>query len=231
MKKTLTKQDIEELANYLIEHLGKRGWIDHALFFYNNKMVRIRNMGEETPSLILEVVENIDPHKYTEYAAYEHILTIIFDGCELYDKLNYGNGFPKFIEDKFEKLGIYHELGHSYDITFANCYSDEEHPIEYTHYERPLPPINLYMVDIENAPLAIQPIMKEWYGRSKATGDIGCCVLCAGFTFQYQSKKYHLSPCSPWQGECSWTPHIEWVEEELKKIGATDISWHYGSMD
>ena len=49
--------------------------------------------------------------------------------------------------------------------------------------------------------------------------------------FEYNGIPYHMAPCSPWQGEGSWTPHVNYVINRLKAIGATEIYWNYGRLD
>ena len=73
--------------------------------------------------------------------------------------------------------------------------------------------------------------MTAWYELSKQTGDQGCCVIGAHMKFDYQGKSYEMAACSPWQGENSWTPHVDTVKDMLKNIGAENISWNYGRMD
>lgn len=77
----------------------------------------------------------------------------------------------------------------------------------------------------------LREIMDAWYERSKQTGDKGSYVLGAGFTFEYKGIRYDMKPCSPWQGEYSWVPHVEKIQNMLSSIGATDIKWNRGWMD
>ena len=77
----------------------------------------------------------------------------------------------------------------------------------------------------------LKDIMNKWYQLSNETGDTGCCVLGAGMSFNYKGTYYKMAPCSPWQGEGSWTPHVDTVKDMLRNIGAKDITWDYGVMD
>ena len=66
---------------------------------------------------------------------------------------------------------------------------------------------------------------------SKKTGDIGSCVIGAGFLFTYKETYYFMGSCSPYQSCISWETHIDTIKELLVQIGATDISYKDGLMD
>ena len=224
----LTKTEIEKMAYTIYKILKKEGISEDMRIYFNNKAISTNSKGN-----INKVLENIDPHDYFEYAAYKHIISISTEGG-LYDRLNYGAGdFPKKLEELFEKTGIYYELGNSWNLTFYPIKSDME--IEYTIYtkeeEIPINYLGLSEILINNIPKEIKPIMEKWYNVSKITGDIGGCVIGAGFSFIYNKKKYFMNPCSPYQGEGSWLPYIEEVEKALKYIGASNIKWHNGILD
>ena len=104
--------------------------------------------------------------------------------------------------------------------------------IEYTYYENPNEEeIVLFYGAIDKCPPEIGNIMQTWYLLSKKEGDVGSCVLGASVSFEYQNKKYKMSPCSPWQGEGSWTPYVDLVCKQLQRIGATNIEWNPGVLD
>ena len=232
----ITKKTIEEIAEKIISVLCKEELAGDVGIYYNNKRTWITQKLDKdwNSTWIREDEDNINPHDYFKYAAYNHIISISTEG-PLYDRLNYGSGsFPKELEQIFDDYGIYYEMGDSWNLSFFPV-DDEENRIEYTLYEEPQPPVYIYLMGdltvCEKAPKEFEPIMQEWWKRSKATGDYGCCVIGAKIEFEYKSVKYEMAPCSPWQGEGSWEPHVEYVKEELRKLGATNIYWDYGILD
>lgn len=80
-------------------------------------------------------------------------------------------------------------------------------------------------------PPELLKIQQEWAEKANAYGDVGSCVLGAGFNFTYQGKQYKMPPTSRWQGSCSWEAFVPEVTEALKNVGATDIDFAYGFMD
>ena len=222
-KNVLTKERIGGLALTILEVLHEKG-LDNALcIYFNNK--RISTYGGK-----IDIEENINPHNYFKYCAFDHIISISTEG-RLYDKLNYGSGqFPKELEELFEELGIYYEMGNTWNLSFYPI--DDDMEIEYTYYENPNEEeIVLFYGAIDKCPPEIGNIMQTWYLLSKKEGDVGSCVLGASVSFEYQNKKYKMSPCSPWQGEGSWTPYVNLVCKQLQSIGATNIKWNPGVLD
>ena len=222
-KNVLTKERTEDLALTILEVLHEKELDDALCIYYNNK--RISTYGKKK-----DIEENINPHNYFQYCAFNHIISISTEGG-LYDKLNYGSGeFPQKLEKLFEELGIYYEMGNSWNLSFYPI--DDNMEIEYTYYEDPEEKeIVLFYGAIGKYPPEIENIMRAWWLLCKKEKDIGACVLGAAMRFKYQNKKYKMSPCSPWQGEGSWLPYVEFVKESLENIGAIEIKWDYGVMD
>ena len=109
---------------------------------------------------------------------------------------------------------------------------DDDMEIEFTDYTQDVKPDPEYIYVTKNEVLPeLKNIMIAWYELSEKTGDRGCCVIGAGMNFEYKGKPYKMSACSPYQGENSWTPHVETVKEMLRDIGATNINWDCGRMD
>ena len=117
--KKLSKKKIEQLANeirsFLLEH---DMWVDTRIYF--NGMAYSTDDGEghyyyNDPTHMV-VLENMDPHRYTEYAG--DILTMTFEG-PLYEVLNYGDDYEleKKFFSLFEKYGLYYELGEAWSLT------------------------------------------------------------------------------------------------------------------
>ena len=99
--KTLTKANIEQLANEIMQFLDKHEMQDAVCIYFNNKRIRSKS-NWDGENLTYQWIEesNIDPHNYFEYAAYDHILSMSFEGS-LYDCLNYSFGRR---EEQFRKL-------------------------------------------------------------------------------------------------------------------------------
>lgn len=228
--KTLTKADIETLANEIMEYLIENELDDGVCIYYNNK--RIHNKynwrnPEEPPRLITE--DNMDPHDYFEYAAYNHILSMSFEG-PLYDVLNYTFGR---MEEKFsaifEKWGLYYEFGNAWNLT--TYLLDDNVDVEYTKYGQEKETIYLYHRNAMDNPSELQTIMDVWYKLSKSEGDKGSCVLGAGFGFEWRDNEYFMSACSPYQGSLSWEVHKDTIKALLEGVGATNIAYNWGRMD
>lgn len=106
----LTKAAIEKLAKEIRSYLKKRHmWIDTRIYFG----------GVAYDSTTDEVLPDMNPHDYTEYAG--DILTMTFEG-PLYEALNYGDyGGSWRTEEEltaiFRKYGLYYELGECWSLT------------------------------------------------------------------------------------------------------------------
>lgn len=231
-KNVLTKERIEDLALTILEVLHEKGLDDALCIYYNNKRINTYGEFNEQGEYVskIKIEENKNPHDYFQYCAFNHILSISTEGG-LYDKLNYGsNEFPQKLEKLFEELGIYYEMGNAWNLSFYPI--DDDMEIEYTYYENPNEKeIVLFYGAIDKCPSEIENIMQTWYLLSKKEGDVGACVLGASVSFEYQNKKYKMLPCSPWQGEGSWTPYVNLVCGQLQNIGATNIEWNPGVLD
>lgn len=223
--KIMTKQNIEEFAEKLMKAFNKNGGAAGSVFFFNNKRIDF----PDNPDMNPIVTDNINPHIYVKYAAYQHILTIQFNEYMAYQQ-DYYCEFEKEVEEIISSYGLYYELGTSYDCSF---YPMEDMEIEYTLYKEPEKPVYLYMGNMDIVPEAIKPIMNGWYQKCKEGGDTWYfdCVIGAYMEFNYNGKLYHMSQCSPYQGRNTWEPFVPWVKNELSKIGATDIVWHPGRLD
>jgi hypothetical protein len=229
--KTLTKTNIEELANEIILFLNSRSLSDSVSIYFNNKVMRSRGVWDEDynyiPNWITE--ENVNPHDYFEWVAYDHILSMGFEGG-LYDLINYRGGatLDKFM-DIFEKRGLYYELGNAWNLSVY--LSDDDIEVEYTYYEQPKETIQLYRWNREANPSELQSIMDEWFVQSSMVGDKGSCVLGAGFTFEWRGDKYFMNACSPYQGSISWEEPKDKIRNMLEEVGATEIYYKWGNMD
>ena len=226
----MTKTTIEELANKVIEIFCQKQLAGDTSFYFNNKVIRIQQKFDKdfNATYIKEETDNVDPHNYFEYAAYDHILSMSFEGF-FYEYMDMHFQFPDECEKLFKEYGIYWELGEQWNCSFYPIDEDETR-IEYTKYTKPVEPqyIHIHSFPCDSH---LVDIMQDWYAMSKQTGDKGGCVIGAYMAFEYNGIPYHMAPCSPWQGEGSWTSHVNYVINRLKTIGATNIHWNYGRLD
>lgn len=228
--KQLTKSQIEKLALDIMLFLDTHHMQDGVCIYFNNK--RIRSKGNwDGEDYTYEWVEdpNMDPHDYFEFAAYEHILSMSFEGS-LYDCLNYSiSKREEEFRAIFDKYDLYFELGNAWNLTAYP--SDDDMKIEYTYYNRPQPVTDLYYHSKSLYPTAIATIMEVWYKLASYHSDHGSCVIGAGFEFEYNSKKYFMCACSPHQGSLSWEADKDIIHSLLEGIGATNIRYNWGNMD
>ena len=228
--KQLTKSQIEKLALDIMLFLDAHHMQDGVCLYFNNK--RIRSKGNwDGEDLTYEWVEdpNMDPHDYFEFAAYEHILSMSFEGS-LYDCLNYSFGQrEEQFRAIFDRYDLYFELGNAWNLTVYT--SDDDMEVEYTYYNRPQPVTDLYYHSRANYPKEIATIMEVWYKLATNHGDEGSCVIGAGFEFTHNDKKYFMCACSSWQGSISWEADKDTIHSLLEGIGATNIRYNWGNMD
>lgn len=228
--KTLTKTNIEELAKEIISFLEANELASDVSIYFNNKVMRARGTWDENYNYIpkWETTDNVNPHDYFEYAAYDHIISMSFEG-PLYHVLNYGFGdeTEEAFRAIFEKYGLYYELGNAWNMSVYLINDNIE--VEYTKYEKPKETIYIYRGS-DNPP-ELQTIMNTWYELSKEVGDKGSCVIGAGFEFEWQDNKYFMSACSPWQGSISWETHKDVIQNLLESVGATNIYYNWGRLD
>lgn len=230
----LTKTKIEELVKEIEEFLKKNELLADVSIYFNNKRHHWQyKWNTEELELECEVMEDVSPMDYFEYVNPKHILSMSFEGS-FYDVMNGWTSYQFKLQDKFQKIldryGVYYELGNSWNLSCFNSNDDME--IEFTDYRADVKPDPEYIyLGKKNIPVEIETIMKHWYELSKETGDRGGCVLGAGMNFNYKGIPYRMAACSPWQGEGSWTPHVDTVKKMLSDIGATEIRWDYGRLD
>lgn len=83
----------------------------------------------------------------------------------------------------------------------------------------------------ETVPPELVQIQEEWAEKANAYGDIGSCVIGAGFEFTYQGKDYRMPPISHWQGSCSWEAFTDKIHARLEEAGAENIRFNCGVLD
>lgn len=227
--KTLTKTNIEALAKEIIAFLEKHELANAVSIYFNNKVIRSRGHYDEDYNYVpnWETTEDVNPHDYFEYCAYDHIISMSFEGG-LYDVLNYYYGKrEEEFRAIFERYGLYYELGNAWNL--SAYLSDDGIEVEYTKYERPKETIRLGFRG--DNPYELKVIMDKWYSLSREVGEQGSCVVGAGFEFEWKGDKYFMPACSPYHGSISWETPKDTIKEMLEKIGATEIYYNWGRMD
>lgn len=231
----LSKIKIEELANEIKDFVLKNDYETDVIIYFNNKRMSFDSYDNnwnrlEEPQIV--IWENVSPLDYFKYANARHILSMSFEGS-MYDELNYGNGrvYSK-LQAIFEKYDLYFEPGNAWNLTAYPNTKLEYSDIEYTDYQDKVKkkPICIGYGQ-EDCPDELIAIMKIWYDLSGNNGDKGCCVLGAGFNFNFKGEKYFMRACSPYQGSLSWERYIGVIQEMLENINATEINYNWGAMD
>ena len=225
----LTKVRIQQFAMDVFSYLMKHNLDSGVCIYFNDKRIRNeydwRNI-DASPKFIIE--EDMNPHHYFEYANYDHILSMSFEG-PLYDLMNYSGGKKlDGLHKIFEKYGVYWELGNAWNLSAYPI--DDDMEIEFTAYQRPKQRKELYVWDSSVAP-ELRTIMDAWYTLSEAEGEKGSCVIGAGFKFTWKDDDYFMNACSPYQGSLSWEAHKDAIALMLKGIGAESIYYNWGRMD
>lgn len=228
MKLKFTKELIEKFAYDVMDYLTKYNLDSDVCIYFNNKRIRHQyDWREDNPTPKLIVEENMNPLDYFEYANYNHILSMSFEG-PLYDSLNYSGYKEEGLRRLFEKYGVYWELGDSWNLSAYPI--DDDLEIEFTAYGRPKKRKDLFMWDT-TVPTELRKIMDTWYKLSELEGDKGSCVIGAGFNFTWNGEDYFMCACSPYQGSLSWEASRYQVELMLKGLGAEYICYNWGVID
>lgn len=216
--KKINKKVIEELGNKVVALCKKNDWTSTVVYF-NGKSVNIRYDG----AIILK--DDDHPGNHFEYYNPNHIVSMSFEG-DLYDLLNYGYG--KELRKLFEEYRLYFELGNAWNLSVYPM--DDDLVVDGYRYKEKLEP-KIIARWMEDVPAELKNIMDWWYEKSTETGDVGSCVIGAGFNLVYGGVPYFMCACSPWQGNISWETHVDEVRQMLRDIGATDVYFDYGTMD
>lgn len=83
----------------------------------------------------------------------------------------------------------------------------------------------------KDVPAELLNIQQVWRQKADEYGDVGSCVVGAGFVFTYKGQKYKMPPISKWQGSISWEHCIDEILEMLRNAGCEDIQYDYGILD
>lgn len=214
---------INELATNLCLVLQELEMDDDVCIYFDNKRARSTRDG-----WVFE--EDMHPRNYCAYAAKDNILTITSEGS-LYMYYDYHCEMPKKVRRLLDSYGLYLECATSWCWSAYLAHDSSYYTIIDYDMAPTEPEVTYISLNNPACPSEIKNIMEYWYHLSEMEGDKGCCVLGAGFTFKYKEHNYEMAPCSPWQGEESWTPHVPFIKTMLEKAGAENVKWDCGIMD
>lgn len=214
----LTKRKISKMAKEIMDFLKEKEISDGVYIFYNNKVLDENGICKLNPN----------PNDYFEYAAKDHILSMSF-GIVLFSVFEgLSPSYKKQLDEIFNSYCVFYEFGDDWNLTCYPIYQDME--VEYTYYQKPNKPLRIYNIE-QAMPIEIKKIAMEWRELQAKVGDVGSCVLGAGFSFNYNEREYFLSPCALYQGSISWEKDKDYIEVLLSNIGAKNIRYHWGRMD
>ncbi len=217
--KKLTKTRIEEMANEIVAELRKRNICDTIVYF-NDKRILVDYGGETRTET------DIDPHDYFEWAAYNHILSMSFEG-QLYWEFERNFEVP-WLAKIFDKYGVYSELGDSWNLSVFPINDDME--IEFTVYEKPKPEIYISKTK-QHEDLRIQFLCDIY--RINLNANIakcgGSCVIGDGIKFILDGNKYFFS--TNYNQSEAPKEVINVCKKYLEIIGATEIYYDCGRLD
>jgi len=221
----LTSKDKQKIVAGLIEVLKKHEVGDSVYFYFDDKRVWVdRNTGK------LVERNGFNPKDYFEWFN-EKTVTLAFDDSPLFDLINYEMDYELFetmavdIQQVVTPYGLYWDLGNDWNLSFYDCKPNGNNTPEPGEEV-----IHIHLQD-HYVPEELLAVSDWWIKQSEAYGDVGSCVLGAGFKFRYQDKFYFMPPLSRWQGSCSWEASKDRVQEKLVAVGAVEVEYKWGVMD
>lgn len=227
-----TKTDIENLAKEIMTALIEHDCdIDTYIYYNNKRMFHKREWDDNYIKLIdygIVVEENVNPHDYFEYASYDHILSMSFEGRFYYWMNEFGE--VDWFDEILDKYDLYCELGESWNLTV--CEETDEDEWEYTFYEQPKERERLYGWKFELGEITderLVSIYNTWLVSVKKYGVSGPCVIGDGINFTLDGNDYFMS--TNYNQSDSVCTVIEITKEKCKEVGATNIWYDCGRMD
>lgn len=227
----VTKADIENMAKEIMNVLTEHECDRDVFIYYNNKRMHHAIEWSEDYKKIIDngilIEEDIDPHDYFDYAAYDHIFSMSFEGA-LYDYFNYED-CPSWLEKIFDKYGVYYELGNSWNLTVYPISDDIKY--EYTIYEKPKETIYLTHWKIQDGifPSEMKGLLDTWETLANEYGVNGSCIIGDGIYFEWNNERYFFS--TNYNQSDVVSKVIDGCKEYLVSIGATEIWYDCGRMD
>lgn len=215
----LTKQLIEKMANEIAQYCYDNEYGD-VILYYNGNQRFVDYYGHERD----EIVENVNPHDYFDYCAYNHIFSMSSEGfLDLeYELLN-----EKGIDKIFHKYGLYAELGNSWNCSCYLLYDDME--VEYTIYE--IPKEKIYILRWKNYDSEIMGLI-DTYNKAIEEANPKCngsCIIGDGINFELNGQPYKFD--TNYNQSDAVDSVINACKEYLQSIGATNIWYDCGRMD
>lgn len=224
-----TKADIEKMANEIYDKMVEKGDSDFSIYFNGKRMKHLVEWDREKCEFIDKgkMIENdIDPHEYFEYAAYNHIFSMSFEG-NLYEFINYYDlEGPKWLQKIFKKYGVYFELGEAWNFTVYPVNDNDEW--EYTIYKEPEEE-KIFSYYNQSRDKRLNEIANIWHSLMQYHKPCGSCIIGDGIHFKYEDHPYFMS--TNYQQSDSPMHVIDIIRKELEFIGATEIRYDYGRMD
>lgn len=226
MKFAITKQDIENIAKEIKHWASVNRLYDYSLF-YNGKMFA-HDYSEGWNHRKRKTKTGVNPLDYCEYFSEKFLIGMAYDG-DMYECMN---GYSRY--KAYSKLEAILEKHHMYLEHCDYCHTEiccgfDDSEVEYTvfHKEKPV-----YIRKIYDCPDSIiYDIMETWKQKCLETGDKGSCVIGAYMEFRYHDVLYRMIPPTVFQGSISWESSVPLIENMLKAVGATEIHYHWGSLD
>lgn len=121
MKKPLTEQQIEELADRIYQLFKKHNmWMDSRIYFNGGCIDSKDENGTYHYDGSVYHHSDMNPKTYFEYVNPEHILSMSFEG-PIYHMFNYNNysSVLKQFDKLMKQFGLYYEFGNAWNFT---CY-------------------------------------------------------------------------------------------------------------
>lgn len=216
----LTKKRIKEMANEIAEYCHENGFGD-VIMYYNNKRVFVNYYGYED----MEVQEDINPHDYLSYCAYNHIFSMSSEGeldleYELFDE--------KELYKIFRKYGVYAELGNSWN---CSCYVwDDNMEVEYMIYEKPKKRKYFGCWNVPDDGLLIGLVNTYKDALNKVNPKVnGSCIICDGINFEVDGQPYKFS--TNYNQSDVVDSVIDACKKYLEENGAENILYDRGRLD
>lgn len=222
--KLLTAANKKKLANEIMDFLKENDINEDVCIYYSHERLN----GDGT------ILENVVASDYFDYAN-DKTISMSFEGS-FYEVINYYcGGFGESMLEKFNKIlkkyGLYYELGNAWNLSTHYLNNDLEMlgyaPVLEGEKKNPI-----FILKYKgNCPPAIEPIRAEWEKRENEYGDVGSCVIGAGFEFKYEGLYYEMPPQGHWQGSVSWEASVNDIQKLLTEVGCEEIYFNYGRMD
>ena len=222
MIKRLTKKQKEKLAYEILELLKEYGLNTDVRIYFAGKCLTGNG----------DIISGVRASDRFDYAN-DDTLSMAFEGS-FYEVINYyAPATANIVLPKFSGIlkayGLYYELGNPWNLATYYCNPKLAKSVpEIKEGENAKNPVRIYR---DNCPAELEAVRAEWEQRQNIYGDVGTCVLGAGFTFKHKGVYYKMPPQGRWQGSLSWEASKDDIKDMLLDIGCEDITYDWGRMD